>query len=143
KEASDYVEIRRRVHARVEIMSPVVEFIAAVLILSIFFYFSKEVVLGKITTGAVLAYIASMMAINQPIKKLQESYVRIQETIVAANRIFQILDEKSEVPESKLNLPFPKDWKKITYRNVSFSYHEQMNLQNVSFEINRGEHIAF
>lgn len=143
QESAEYVETRRRVHARVEVMSPTVEFIAAVVILSIFFYFSKEVASGQITTGAVLAYIGSMMAINQPIKKLQESYVRIQETIVASSRIFQILDEPSEVPLSQKNLPFPKDWKTITYKNVSFAYHQQVVLNNVSFEIRRGEHIAF
>ena len=143
KESGNYVEVRRRVHARVEIMSPVVEFIAAVLILGIFFYFSKEVALGKISTGAVLAYIASMMAINQPIKKLQESYVRIQETIVASNRVFALLEEASEVPLSTKNLPFPKNWQKITYKNVSFSYHQTPILKNISFEIKRGEHIAF
>ena len=143
KESGDYLEIRRRIHARVEIMSPVTEFVATFVILGIFFYFSKEVAAGTITTGAVLAYIASMMAINQPIKKLQESYVRIQETIVATQRVFAILDEPSEVPESNLNLPFPKDWKKITYKNVSFAYHNQPTLQNISFELHRGEHVAF
>jgi subfamily B ATP-binding cassette protein MsbA len=143
KESGDYVEIRRRVHARVEIMGPVTEFIATVVILGIFFYFSKEVASGQITTGAVLAYIASMMAINQPIKKLQESYVRIQETIVATQRVYSILDEPSEVPESEKNLPFPKDWKTITYKNVCFAYHNQMTLKNVSFELHRGDHIAF
>jgi ATP-binding cassette subfamily B protein/subfamily B ATP-binding cassette protein MsbA len=142
-EANDYVEIRRRVHARVEIMSPVVEFIASALILGIFFYFSKEVASGQITTGAVLAYIASMMAINQPIKKLQESYVRIQETVVSSARVFALLDEPSEVPLSEKNLPFPKDWKKITYKDVSFAYHNQLILKNINFEISRGEHIAF
>ena len=143
KESDDYLEIRRRIHARVETMAPVTEFVATFVILGIFFYFSKEVAAGTITTGAVLAYIASMMAINQPIKKLQESYVRIQETIVASNRVFSIINEPSEVPESYKNLPFPKDWKKITYKNVTFSYHNQVTLKNVSFEINRGDHIAF
>lgn len=143
KESGDYLEIRRRIHARVEIMGPVTEFVATFVILGIFFYFSKEVAAGTITTGAVLAYIASMMAINQPVKKLQESYVRIQETIVATDRVFAIINEPSEVPESLKNLPFPKDWKTITYKNVSFSYHQQVTLKNISFELHRGDHVAF
>ena len=143
KESGDYLEIRRRIHARVEIMGPVTEFVATFVILGIFFYFSKEVAAGTITTGAVLAYIASMMAINQPVKKLQESYVRIQETIVATDRVFAIINEPSEVPESTKNLPFPKDWKTITYKNVSFSYHQQVTLKNINFELHRGDHVAF
>ncbi len=143
KESGDYLEIRRRIHARVEIIGPVTEFVATFVILGIFFYFSKEVAAGTITTGAVLAYIASMMAINQPVKKLQESYVRIQETIVATDRVFAIINEPSEVPESTKNLPFPQDWKTISYRNVSFSYHQQLTLKNISFELHRGDHVAF
>ena len=143
KESGDYLEIRRRIHARVEIMGPVTEFVATFVILGIFFYFSKEVAAGTITTGAVLAYIASMMAINQPVKKLQESYVRIQETIVATDLVFAIINEPSEVPESTKNLPFPKDWKTITYKNVSFSYHQQVTLKNINFELHRGDHVAF
>ncbi len=143
KESGDYLEIRRRIHARVEIMGPVTEFVATFVILGIFFYFSKEVAAGTITTGAVLAYIASMMAINQPVKKLQESYVRIQETIVATDRVFAIINEPSEVPESTKNLPFPKNWKTITYKNVSFSYHQQVTLKNINFELHRGDYVAF
>ena len=142
-ESETYVEFRRRVHARVEVMGPVTEFIAFIVILSLFYYFSKEMALGKTTTGALLAYVTSMLMINQPIKKLQESYIRIQELVVSARRVFSLLDEKSEVPLSTKNLAFPNDWKTITYKNVSFSYHNYQTLHNVNFEIKRGEHIAF
>ena len=143
RETEQYLAIRKKVHSRIEIMSPVTEFIATAVILAIFFYFSIEVAKGTITSGEVLAYIASMMAINQPIKKLQESYVRIQETVVASDRVYQLLDEKSEVPQSKKNLPFPENWKKIRYRNVSFTYGQEWILKNINLEISRGESLAF
>ncbi len=143
KESNEYVDIRKKVHARVEIMGPVTEFIATLLILGIFFYFSVEVAKGTISPGSVLAYIASLMATNQPIKKFQESYVRIQETVVACSRIFQVLDEKSEVPQAQANLDFPKDWKKIIYKNVSFRYANEWILKDINLEIERGQSIAF
>jgi subfamily B ATP-binding cassette protein MsbA len=138
-----YVEIRRKVHARIEIMGPVTELLATALILGIFFYFSVEVAKGTTSVGAVLAYTASMLAINQPIKKFQESYVRIQETIVAATRVYAVLDEKNEVPAATHPHLFPHDWKKIVYKDVSFSYGQDMILKNISLEIKRGEKIAF
>ena len=142
-ESEDYVGLRKKVHARIEIMGPVTEFVATVVILGIFFYFSVEVAKGTISTGDVLAYIASLMAINQPIKKLQESYVRIQETVVACERVFQVLDEKSEVPQTLADVPFPTNWKKIIYKNVSFRYSNEWVLKNINFEIERGQSIAF
>lgn len=143
RQTDQYVEIRRKVHARIEIMGPVTELLATALILGIFFYFSVEVAKGATTVGAVLAYTASMLAINQPIKKFQESYVRIQETLVAATRVYSVLDEKNEVPQPEYPQTFPQNWSKIEYRNVSFSYGKELTLQNVSFEIHRGEKVAF
>jgi len=142
RESGDYVEIRKKVHARIEIMGPVTEFVATAVILGIFFYFSGEVAKGNITTGEVLAYIASMMSINQPVKKLQESYVRIQETIVSCNRIFELLDDPHEVPQSANSLPFPAHWKKIVYKNVSFRYSNEWILKNINLQIDRGQSIA-
>jgi subfamily B ATP-binding cassette protein MsbA len=46
-----YVEIRRKVHARIEIMGPVTELLATALILGIFFYFSVEVPKEQLRSG--------------------------------------------------------------------------------------------
>ncbi|MCK6599078.1 MAG: ABC transporter ATP-binding protein/permease [Bdellovibrionaceae bacterium] len=143
EQTNEYLDIRKKVHSRIEIMGPVTELIATALILSIFFYFSVEVAKGNTTTGSVLAYITSLMMINQPIKKLQESYVRIQETIVAADRVFEILDNQQTVPEVKSPIDFPVHWQKISYKNVSFKYGSEWILKNISFEIKRGQSVAF
>ncbi|MBX2988242.1 MAG: ABC transporter ATP-binding protein [Bdellovibrionaceae bacterium] len=141
-QTDEYLKIRSRVHSRIEVMGPVTEFVATCLILGIFFYFSVEIAKGNQTPGDVLAYIASMLMINAPIKKLQESYVRIQETVVAARRVYDLLDEASEVPVGGKNLPFPKNWSRIVYRNVSFAYGDTLTLKNIDLEIRRGEQIA-
>lgn len=142
-ESGEYLGLRKKVHARIEVMGPVTEFIATLLVLSIFMYFSIEISKGNITTGDVLAYIASLLTVNQPIKKLQESYVRIQETVVACDRVFQVLDEKSEVPQDESLQPFPESWQRIVYKDVSFRYHDEWVLKNINLEIKRGESIAF
>lgn len=141
-ETDFYFEIRKKVHARLEIMGPVTEFIATCVILSIFFYFGSEVAKGTVTVGEVLAYIASMLTVNQPIKKFQESYVRIQETVVATRRIHEIIDQPSELKLPAQPKNFPQNWKEIEFRNVHFSYGHQAVLKNFSFVIRRGEKIA-
>ena len=141
-ETDYYFEIRKKVHARLEIMGPVTEFIATCLILAIFFYFGSLVAAGKASVGDVLAYIASMLAVNVPIKKFQESYVRIQETVVATRRIHEIIDQPSELKQSAQPLPFPNNWKSIEFKNVYFSYGHQDVLKNFSLVIRRGEKVA-
>ncbi len=142
-QSDDYVQIRKSVHQKVELMGPVTEFIATCLILSIFVYFSVQVGRGEVSSGSVLAYIASLMLLNQPIKKLQESYVRIQETLVAARRVYEILDMPVDIQESLNPKPFPKEWKMIRYENVNFTYGKLPALKNISFTISRGEKVAF
>lgn len=141
-QTDDYLTLRKKVHSRIEIMGPVTELVATAVILAIFFYFSVEVAKGNTTTGAVLAYITSMLMINQPIKKLQESYVRIQETIVAAERVYEILDNNEVVQDSDTPKPFPRDWKTIRFKNVSFQYGQEKILDNIDFSIQRGQSIA-
>ncbi|OYZ18259.1 MAG: ABC transporter [Bdellovibrio sp. 28-41-41] len=141
-QTDEYLQIRKKVHSRIEIMGPVTELLATAIILAIFFYFSVEVAKGNTTTGAVLAYITSMLMINQPIKKLQESYVRIQETIVAAERVYEILDNNEVVLDPEQPKPFPKDWKSIHFKNVSFQYGQEKILDNIDFSIHRGQSIA-
>jgi len=84
-----------------------------------------------------------LLGLSPPVKKLQESYVRIQETIVAADRAYSILENPGEVPQAESTKPFPKDWKTITYQNVNFSYGAERILKNVNLTIHRGEMVAF
>ena len=141
-ESDVYFELRKKVHARVELMSPVTEFVATCVILGIFFYFGNAIAKGEATIGEVMAYIASMLAVNQPLKKFQESYLRIQETVVATERIHQILDQPSELKMTPTPTPFPKNWKTIQFKNVSFSYGHHQVLEDFNLEISKGETVA-
>lgn len=141
-ESQSYLAIRKKIHSRVEIMGPVSEFIATLLILGILLYISTEIATGKATMGSFVAFITSLIGINMPLKKFQESYVRIQEVIVSSQRVYSIIDDPHVVPESPRNLPFPKNWKTITYRNVSFAYGKDLILKDINLEIHRGERVA-
>lgn len=142
KESDSYLAARKKVHSRLEAAGPITEFIATALVLSILLYTSYQVANGSATPGTFIAFVTSLLMINQPIKKFQESYVRLQEVAVAAERVFAIIEAPHEVPASKANKPFPSDWKKITYKNVSFAYGADMVLKGIDLEIKRGEVVA-
>ncbi|HRO66971.1 MAG TPA: ATP-binding cassette domain-containing protein, partial [Pseudobdellovibrionaceae bacterium] len=143
KQSDHYLEIRKKSQSRIEIMGPVNEFTAICAILFVFYYFGIEIQKGAQTPGDALAFLTSMLMMNVPLKKLQESYVKIQETVVAANRVYKMLDETGEIPEGKGH-SFPENWSTITYRNVGFSYGGDVaNLRGINLTIRRGEQIAF
>jgi ATP-binding cassette subfamily B protein/subfamily B ATP-binding cassette protein MsbA len=141
-ETDIYFNIRKKVHSRTEAVSPITQFIATVVVLGIIFYFSRAIANGEATHGEFFAYVGSMLALNAPINKFQESYVRIQETVVATERIHLILDQPSELKLAANPAPFPKNWKKIEFRNVDFSYGHHQVLHKFNMTLNRGEKVA-
>ncbi|MGZ3773552.1 MAG: ABC transporter ATP-binding protein [Pseudobdellovibrionaceae bacterium] len=142
KESEEYLAARKLVHARTEAMGPVTETLASTIVMCVLLYTTYEVSQGRATPGTFVGFITSLLMINQPIKKFQESYVRMQQVVIAAERIFSIIETQQEVPQSKINKEFPKNWKKIVYKNVSFTYGKEMILKNINLEINRGEIVA-
>jgi ATP-binding cassette, subfamily B, bacterial MsbA len=142
-QGAQFIDMRRKVHARVESTGPITEFIATFLILGVVFYFSQRISKGEATAGTLIGFITALLQINEPIKKFQEAYVRIQETRVAAARVFHLLDEKNEIEESPAGLDFPDNWKQIEYRNIRFAYGEQALIDHFNLKINRGQIVAF
>jgi ATP-binding cassette, subfamily B, bacterial MsbA len=143
-EGKEFIHMRTKTHSRIEFMGPFTEFLATLIVLGIFFYFSTKIASGKATAGNLMGFITAMLQINEPIKKFQEAYVRMQETKVSAVRIRAMIEEKSIIEENADAETFPADWNKISYKNVSFSYAEdQVLLKNFNLDILKGQSVAF
>ena len=141
-ESEAFLHSRRKIHSLIEFSGPVTEFVMTAVIFAILFYMTLEISAGRATYGDFISYVAALLMLSAPIKKVQESYVRMQETSTAARRIFSLMDEKSEVPQTETKLPFPAQWKKIEFRNVSFKYGDNWVLKNINLTVKRGELIA-
>lgn len=142
QQGDDFIGMRRKVHGRVELTGPITEFIATFLVLGVVFYFSQRISTGAATAGSLIGFITALLQINEPIKKFQEAYVRIQETRVAAARIFVMLDEKHEIEELPNASEFPDKWNEIDYKNIDFGYGNTNLIQKFNLTIKRGQVIA-
>lgn len=142
-ESENFLYSRKRIHKLIESSGPVTEVVMTAVVCMILLYMTLEIAQGRATYGDFMSYVAAMLMLSAPIKKLQESYVRIQETSVAARRVFELLDEDSEVPQIENPVPFPHAWKQIRFENVSFRYGENWVLKNVSFAVDQGQMVAF
>lgn len=145
RNSEDFLYSRKKIHKKVELAGPVTEFVATAVILVIMSYIGYEISQGRSTIGVFGSYLASLLGLSQPIKKLQESYVRIQETVVAARRVYSLLEDPNEVPEipTTEQKKFPTQFSKITYDHVYFAYGEEMILKNIEFEVKKGQMVAF
>ena len=89
-----------------------------------------------------MAFLFAAGQLQNPIKRLQESFVRVQQTVVVTDRLFGIIESTDRVPQPAQPRPFPSDWKTIEFRNVRFRYGEDDVLKGISVTVNRGDVIA-
>ncbi|MDD2619872.1 MAG: ABC transporter ATP-binding protein [Syntrophomonadaceae bacterium] len=97
----------------------------------------------SITIGDVQAFIQYSRQFTHPIVQVANIANVIQSTIASAERVFEILDELEEVPESNNAkfIEFPKGHVKL--ENVKFSYKEDFPLiENMNIDIKPGQTIA-
>lgn len=140
--ANEYLNTRKRIHLRSELTSPVTEFIATAVIMVIFTYIGTEISEGRATFGDFGSYLGALMMLQSPIKKFQEAFVKVQETVVSLERVYSIIDDTAYIDESISTEPFPEVWSEISYRQVGFSYQDKPVLKDINLSIKRGEVVA-
>ena len=100
---------------------------------------SSYVLKGKLLLGDIYSFIQYTKQLSSPINSFSSLIASIQNSLVAASRIFEILDEQEEIHEGKLTL---KNIEKIEFKNVNFSYNNTPTITNFNLTINKGEKIA-
>ena len=93
--------------------------------------------------GAFTAFLLAVFSMQHPIKELTNAYANIKKAQVSLDRIFYILNQKSEIKNSENPIPKKSFEKNIVLNNVSFSYNENSEvLKNISLEVKKGEKVA-
>lgn len=125
------------------LLTPTVEFLAAIAVTFIVWFGGYEVVNEVITAGELVAFLTYAVNLANPVKRLSRVYAAIQKAMAAAERVFAVmdLDEKvSDLPDAK---PLPPIKGKVEFQDVCFSYKEgQPALEHISLTAEPGQMIA-
>ena len=125
------------------LLTPTVEFLAAIAVTFIVWFGGYEVVNEVITAGELVAFLTYAVNLANPVKRLSRVYAAIQKAMAAADRVFAVmdLDEKiTDVPGAK---PLPPIKGKVEFKDITFSYKEgQPALQHISLKAEPGQMIA-
>jgi subfamily B ATP-binding cassette protein MsbA len=124
------------------IATPAMELLAALGIGGVVWYGGYSVIGGSRTQGQFMAFLAAMFLMYQPFKKLAGTNTLLQQGIVAAERIFNILDIHSDVQEKSNAQRAPRLSREIEFHDVYFGYGEKVVLKNINLKINKGEMVA-
>ena len=125
------------------VFQPTVNFTRNATAAALFIVGAHWVVGGDLTLGTLVAFWQLLNQFFQPILDLSEKYNIMQAAMASSERVFRLLDTRSNIedPEHPVELPHVRG--EIGFRNVSFAYNEgDWVLRDVDFTISAGESVA-
>ena len=122
--------------------SPIMEFLAGLGIAFIIWYGGYRVISGESTAGTFFSFMAAVLMLYDPVKKLSNLNNSIQEGLAAADRAFDIIEKKSDIQESDHPVEIPFRPHSVSFENVGFRYDETQVLKDINLTVNAGEILA-
>jgi len=94
---------------------------------------------GVITLGIITAFIQLAQMLFRPLRQIADKFNTLQMGMVAANRVFGILDTKSHIDDSG-TVDMPRATGHIEFKNVHFGYTEDEEvIKGISLTVQPGE----
>lgn len=124
------------------IFFPVVEVILALAVSLLIWFGSKQVMTGVASLGVFTSFILYLNMAFRPLRMLADKFNTLQMGIIAAERVFRLLDTDEKI-EDKGTLQPETIRGDIEFKNVWFAYQdENYVLKDISFKVNAGETLA-
>lgn len=107
-------------------------------------YAGYHVIHGNLSLGTMVAFIAYIDRLYNPLRRLVNSSTTLTQSIASMDRVFELMDEKYDVD----NLPNAKECTdvkgRITFDSVQFAYNEKDGavLKDIDLDIQPGETVA-
>ncbi|MFI3316712.1 MAG: ABC transporter ATP-binding protein [Rikenellaceae bacterium] len=128
---------------RQQLASPISEFLGISAIAVIIIYGGSLVSSGNIDAAQFMAFIAIFSQITRPVRAFVDQFGNINQGIAAGERIFSILETKSQIEDSADAVQITSFGDSIEFRDVHFSYDGQREvIGGVSFTVKKGQTVA-
>ena len=133
-----------RVTSALSVLPPVIELLGGVGIAGVLWYGSREIAAGDLTLGEFTSFMTALLLMYGPVKRLSRVNANIQQAIAAAERIFEILDTRTETGDRAGAAALSPFASSIEFRGVTFQYPDDTEpvLRGVSFTVRAGEVVA-
>jgi len=131
---------------------PAVEMLSGVALALIILYGGLQAIEGHITAGTVVAFVATLSFLFEPIQQLSQLYTTYQSGMAALEKIFQLLDVRPDLEDRAGAVELPRISGAISFEDVSFGYARQrgtssgapdaLALEHISLEVPAGQTVA-
>jgi ABC-type multidrug transport system fused ATPase/permease subunit len=101
---------------------PAVEMLSGLAVAVIVLYGGLQAIEGHITAGTVVAFVAALAYLFDPIQQLSQLYTTYQSGMAALEKIFQLLDVRPDLEDRPGALDLPRIEGELSFEDISFAY---------------------
>lgn len=124
------------------LLRPAIDLVYALALIMLLSYFGITSFSNTVEVGVIYAFVTYIDRFFEPINQVMQRLSIFQQAIVAASRVFLLLDEQEKTPRQEEAAAGIKEGK-IEFRDVSFSYDGHADvLKNISFTALPGQTVA-
>ncbi|MEE0859461.1 MAG: ABC transporter ATP-binding protein [Acutalibacteraceae bacterium] len=101
------------------------------------------VVMGNITVGSLTCFLSYANQYTKPFNEISGVVTELQNALACAGRVFELIEEPTEIEEAKNALVLNNVKGNIALENVYFSYTQEKKLiQNLNLNVMSGQRVA-
>jgi len=137
-------QINMKVTSTLSVLPPLMEWLGAFGIVGVLWYGSREIAFGQLSSGEFTSFVAALLLMYGPIRKLSRVNANMQQAVAASERVFAMLDTHGEARDAPDAHPLESLRETITFSDVSFAYADSGDvvLDHVSFSVRAGDVVA-
>ncbi|MFN3532462.1 MAG: ABC transporter ATP-binding protein [Candidatus Brocadia sp.] len=143
----DYLKEQVKYIRYFAVFQPAINMVSALAVGLVLWYGAVRYMQGFLTLGVLVAFLAYIHDLFEPIRDIVEKYNIFQGAMASSERVFGLMREPTEVdyiisnPDREVS---KKDFKgEITFENVWFAYNgKNYVLKDISFHIETGQSVA-
>jgi len=124
------------------ISSPINLFLGGVGAALIVWFGGSRVVSGTYTAGTFFSFLTAVLLLYKPVKDLSKFNNAVQRGLAATDRIFNIIEKPSEIPEDPEAVELSGESHRVVFDDVSFKYEDERVLKNINLSVAAGEVLA-
>jgi len=142
---NEYTKFYLKTSALEEAAHPLVEVLTAIALSSVLYFGGVGVLQGEMTQGAFLSFLFALGLMMDPIRKINEAYMKLNQGSAACDRVLDVFSWKSKILETETPIRKKDFTTSLDIQNISFHYPdapEKKVLKNVSFSVPRNSVVA-
>lgn len=127
-----------------EMSSPIMDFVGAIGVAVVIWYGGLQVIEGQSTPGTFFSFLAALVMLYEPFKKMNAANLQIQQALAGAERVFDLLDSEEVHEEPDGETEFDGEFESLAFEGVTFGYPgcSRPAIDNVDLHIRKGQTVA-